>query len=71
MKKNSDVLAWTYDDLKVYDTHSIQHVIPVKENEKPFKEEMRRIKPLLFPLIQKEIKKLFEEKIIVSLRFTK
>ena len=46
----------------------IQHTIPVKENEKPFKQKLRRVNPLLFPLIEKEIKKLFEAKIIVSLR---
>ena len=37
MKKFFDVFAWTYDDLKVYDTNVIQHAIPIKENEKPFK----------------------------------
>jgi hypothetical protein len=49
----------------------IQHVIPIKEDHKPFKQKLRRINPLLFPLIEKEIKKLFEAKIIVSLRFSK
>jgi hypothetical protein len=46
-------------------------VIPIKEDHKPFKKKLRRINPLLFPLIEKEIKKLFEAKIIVSLRFSK
>ena len=30
-----DVFAWTYEDLKTYDTKIIQHVIPLKENAKP------------------------------------
>ena len=66
-----DVFAWTYDDLEVYDTNFIYHTIPVKENEKPFKKKLRRMNPLLFPLIEKEIKKLYEAKIIVSIRFSK
>ena len=43
----------------------------MKENENSIKKELRRINPLLLPLIEKEIKKLFEAKIIVSLRFSK
>jgi hypothetical protein len=46
-------------------------VIPIKEDHKPFKWKSIRINPLLLPLIEKEIKKLFEAKIIVSLRFSK
>ena len=49
----------------------IQHVIPIKEYHKPFKHKLRRINPLFLPLIEKEIKKLFEANIIVSLRFSK
>jgi hypothetical protein len=71
LKEFPDVFAWSYDDLKVYDTSIIQHVIPIKEDHKPFKQKLRRINPLLLPLIEKEVKKLFEAKIIVSLRFSK
>jgi hypothetical protein len=71
MKEFADVFSWSYEDLKFYDTKVIQHVIPIKEDHKPFKQKLRRINPLLFPLIEKEIKKLFEAKIIVSLRFSK
>ena len=65
LQKNIDVFAWSYEDLKVYDTDVIRHTIPLKENEKPFREKLRRLNPLLFPVIEKEIKKLFEAKIIV------
>ena len=37
----------------------------------PFKQKLRRMKPKLLPLVEKEIKKLFEEKIIVALRFSR
>ena len=69
MKDFFDVFSWSYEDLRVYDTNVIQHTIPVKENEKPFKHKLRRMNPFLLPLIEKEIRKLFEAKIIVSLRF--
>ena len=71
MKEFPDVFAWSYDELKVYDTNIIQHVILIKEDHKPFKQKLKRINPLLLPLIEKEVKKLFESKIIVSLRFSK
>jgi hypothetical protein len=71
MKEFPDVFAWRYDDLKVYDTSIIHHVIPIKKYHKPLKHKLRRINPLLLPLIEKEVKKLFESKIIVSLRFSK
>ena len=31
-----DIFAWTYEDMKTYDTCIIQHVIPIKTLEKPF-----------------------------------
>jgi hypothetical protein len=55
-KKYRDVFAWTYDDLKTYDTRIIQHVIPIKEGIKPFQQKLRKIHPTLEPLIQKRIK---------------
>lgn len=57
--------------MKVYDRDVIRHSIPLKENEKPFTQKLRRLNPLLLPVIEKEIKKLFEAKIIVSLRHSK
>jgi hypothetical protein len=71
MKDFPDVFSWSYEDLKVYDTKVIQHVIPIKDDHKPFKQKLRRINPLLLPLIEKEVRKLFDAKIIVSLRFSK
>jgi ribonuclease HI len=32
-----DVFAWTYEDLKTYDTTVIEHKIPLKEEAKPFR----------------------------------
>ena len=71
MKEFSDVFSWSYEDLKEYDTIFIQHRIPIKENEKPFRHKLRRINPLLLPLIAKEVRNLFDAKIVVCLRFSK
>ena len=71
MKEFSNVFAWNCDDFKVYDTNIIHHTIPIKEDEKPFRQKLRRINPLLLPLIEKEIMKLFDAKILVSLIFSK
>ena len=71
MKKKYDVFAWIYEYLKEYDTSSIQHTIPIKPGEKPFRQKLRRINPMLLPLIEKEIKNVFNGKIIVTLMFSK
>ena len=67
MKEYLDVFAWSYKDLNPYGTSIIPHTIPINKDEMPFKQKLRRINPRLFPLVEKEIKKLFEVKIIVSL----
>lgn len=71
LKQYSNLFAWSYDDLKFYDTSIIRHTIPLKENEKPFKQKIRRVNPLLLLLIEKEIKKLLGAKIIVYLRHSR
>ena len=35
-KQYKDVFAWTYEYLKMYDTHIIQNVVPIKAGVKPF-----------------------------------
>ena len=71
LKKYSKVFAWKYEDLKVYDTSVIQHTIPIKEDAKPCRKKLRRINPLLLPLIENEVNKLFEAKIILVLRHSR
>lgn len=71
MREFQDVFAWSYKDLKSYDTSIIQHTIPLKENQKPFKQKLKRINPALLPLIEKEIKRMYEAGIIAPIRFSK
>ena len=71
MKRYTDVFAWSYEYIKEYDTSIIQYTIPIKTSEKNFRQKLRRVNPMLLPVIEKEIKKLFKAKIIVTLRFSK
>ena len=70
LKEYVDVFAWSYEDLKTYDTGIIQHKVPLKPNVKSFRQKLRRINPTLFPVIEKEVKKLLDAKIIVPLRYS-
>jgi hypothetical protein len=70
LKEFADVFAWTYEDLKTYDTSVIEHKIPLKEEAKPFRKKLRQINPMLLPVMEKEVKKLLEAQIIVPLRYS-
>ena len=35
-----DVFEWTYEDLKTYETKISQHIIPLKEDAKPFQQKL-------------------------------
>jgi hypothetical protein len=39
-RQYQDVFAWSYRDLKTYDTHNIQHMIPLKHKVKPFQQKL-------------------------------
>jgi len=45
MEKFSDVFAWDYFDLKVYDKNIIQHIIPVEPDQNPFHQKLSKINP--------------------------
>jgi ribonuclease HI len=60
LKEFADVFAWTYEDLKTYDTSVIEHKIPLKEGAKSFRQKLRQINPMLLPVMKKEVKKLLE-----------
>jgi hypothetical protein len=68
LKEYRDVLAFTYDELKVYRKDVIQHVIPLKDNTKPFRQKLRQINPKLAPLVQQELEKMLAAGIISQTR---
>jgi hypothetical protein len=65
-----DVFSWSYHELRTYDTIVITHKIPLKKGVKPFRKKLRQINPILLSVIEKEVKKLMDYKIIVSLRYS-
>jgi hypothetical protein len=69
LKEFIDIFAWQYEDLSTFDETVIQHKIPLKENLKPFKHKSRQINPLLLPIMEKEVTKILDVKIIVPLRY--
>jgi len=66
----SDVFVWDYSYFKVYDKNIIQHTIPIKLDQKPFRQKLRRINPKLLPSIEKEVNRLFKAGIIVPIIFS-
>jgi len=70
LREFADVFAWTYEDLKTYDTSFIEHKIPLKEEVRPFRQKLRQINPMLLPVMEKEVKKLLDAQIIVPLRYS-
>jgi hypothetical protein len=70
LKQYKDVFAWSYDELRTYDTSIIDHKIPLNLGVKPFRQNLRQINPILLPVIKKEVKKLLDVKIIVPLRYS-
>ena len=69
-KEFKDVFAWTYKNFKTYYTKIIQHVIPLKEDAKPFQQKLQKMHPSLEPLVKKELNKLFTTKIVFLVRHT-
>ena len=63
-KQYKDVFAWAYKELKTYDTNIIKHIVPIKAGVKPYQQPLRKMHPKLEPLIQSEVKKLLDARII-------
>jgi hypothetical protein len=70
LKEFFDVFAWTYEDLRTSDTSIIEHKIPLKEDTKPFRKKLTKINPMLLLVMEKEVKKILDAKIIIPLRYS-
>jgi hypothetical protein len=70
MKHFVDIFAWSFEDLKTFDTDIIQHKTPLKVGSNPFRKKIRQFNPLLMSIIEKELKRMFDAKIIVPLRYS-
>jgi hypothetical protein len=67
-REYQDVFAWSYRELKIYDTRIIQHTIPLKYGVKSFQLELGKYHPSLETLMYQELKKLLDAKIILQVR---
>ena len=70
LKQYKDVFAWSYNELRTYDTTVIEHKIPLKQGIKHFRQKLRQINPILLPVIEREVKKILDAKIIFPLRYS-
>jgi hypothetical protein len=52
-KEYQYVFVCSYQELKTYDTHIIQHIILLKYGVKPFQQKLRKYHPSLEPLMYK------------------
>jgi hypothetical protein len=67
-RQYQNVFSWSYRDLKTYDTHIIQHTIPLNPKVKTFQQKLQKYHPSLEPLMCQELKKLLDAKIIFQVR---
>jgi hypothetical protein len=56
IKRFVDIFAWSYEDLKTFDTNIIQHKIPMKVGSKPFRQKVQKFNPMLMSIIEKDMK---------------
>ena len=71
IKEYSDVLAFSYDEIKSYREDVFQHTIPLTEEAKevkPFRQKLRQINPKFAPIVQKELQKMLVAGIIAQTR---
>lgn len=67
-KDYKDIFAWTYEDLKTYETKIIQHNIPTKPQTKPFQQKLRKMHPNLEPQVKAELNNLLAANIILPVK---
>jgi len=65
-----DTFAWNYYELKAYRGDFIQHGIPLIEESKPFRQNLRHINLKLANRIQKELQKMVDVGIISPIRYS-
>jgi len=65
-----EVFSWSYEDLHGFDPNIIQHVIPIKEDEKPVRKKQRPINPTLEAIIRKEVEKLVNALTIFPVKYS-
>jgi hypothetical protein len=70
LARYKDVFAWSYEEIRTYDTTVIKHKIPLKPGIKPFRQNLRQINPILLLVVEREVNKILDVKIIIPLRYS-
>nr|KYP60136.1 Transposon Ty3-I Gag-Pol polyprotein [Cajanus cajan] len=65
-----DVFAWSYQDMPGLDTSIVEHKLPLKPECLPVKQKLRRMKPELSLKIREEIKKKFDARFLVVVKYS-
>lgn len=55
----SNIIAWTYEDLKVYEKSVVQHTIELVSEVRPVRQKQRPVNPKIEALMQQEVLKLW------------
>lgn len=66
--KYNDVVSWTYEDLKGFDLSLSQHTIELDPATKTLRQKQRPINPTIEPLMKKELVKLIEARLILTIK---
>ena len=69
-KEYKDGFAWSYEDLKTFDTQIMQHMIPIKEGTNPLQQKLSKMHPILEPMVKAELNKLLAARIVFIVRHT-
>ena len=65
-----NVFAWSYDVPKLYEKSTIKHAIPLKEGAWLHRQKLRNVNLKLAPLVQKELQKMVDAKIIAPIKYS-
>ncbi|XP_070042950.1 uncharacterized protein [Nicotiana tomentosiformis] len=69
LKEFKDVFAWSYKEMPGLDTKVVVHHLAVKNGARPIKQDQRRFRPDLVPLIESEVNKLIEAGFIREVKY--
>jgi hypothetical protein len=66
-----DVFAWSYEDLRGFDSGLTPHAIPIKEGMKPGRQKQRPVNPALRATVRRELEKFLKARITFRVKYPK
>jgi hypothetical protein len=65
-----DIFAWSYEDLRGFDSSLIQHAIPIQKGVKCIRQKQRPINPTVEATIRKELEIFLKDGIIFPVKYS-